>query len=65
MAKLTAKKRRGLRSTQFAVPSRRAFPIHDKAHARAALRLIGHARSEAERRAIHAKATRMLNRPGR
>lgn len=61
MAKLSSKQRRGLRSSTFAVPSRRAYPIPDKAHARAALRLIGHARSEAEKRAIRAKAHRMLN----
>lgn len=62
MARLTARARRGLRSSQFAVPSRRAFPIPDKGHARAALGRIGHARSEAERRAIRAKANRMLGR---
>lgn len=62
MAKLTAAKRRGLRTSVFAVPSRRAFPINDKAHARAALRLIGHAHSAAEKRAIRAKANRMLGR---
>ena len=60
MAKLTAKQRRGLKSSTFAVPSRRAFPIPDKGHARAALRLIGHARSESEKRAIRVKANRML-----
>lgn len=60
MAKLSASKRHGLRSSTFAVPSRRAYPIPDKAHARAALRLIGHAHSEEEKRAIRAKANRML-----
>lgn len=62
MSKLTAKARRGLRSSTFAVPSRRAFPIPDKAHARAALRLIGYAHSPAEKAAIRAKAHRMLGR---
>ena len=60
MARLTARQRRGLRSSTFAVPSRRAYPIRDKAHARAALRLIGHAHSPAEKAAIRAKAHRML-----
>lgn len=62
MGKLTTKQRQGLRRSQFAVPSRRAFPIPDKGHARAALGRIGYARSAAERRAIAAKANRMLAR---
>lgn len=62
MARLTAAARRGLRSSQFAVPSRRAFPITDKGHARSALAHIRFARSPAERRAIAAKANRMLGR---
>lgn len=60
MARLTSKQRRGLRKSTFAVPSRRAYPIPDKAHARAALSLIRHAHSEAEKRAIRAKAHAML-----
>jgi hypothetical protein len=60
MAKLSEKQRRGLRPSTFAVPGRRAFPIPDKAHARAALRLIGHAHSAAEKVAIRRKAHTML-----
>lgn len=60
MAKLSTKQRKGLRSTTFAVPSRRAYPIPDKAHARAALRLIGYAHSESEKARIRAKANKML-----
>jgi len=60
--KLTAKARRGLRSSQFAVPERRAFPIEDPGHARAALRLIGKAHSESEKRRIRAMANRVLGR---
>lgn len=37
MAKLNAKKRKALPKSSFAIPSMRAYPIHDKAHARAAL----------------------------
>lgn len=62
MARLTAADRRGLRAATFAVPSRRAFPIPDKSHARAALRLIGHAHSAAEKVAIRRKANAMLGR---
>lgn len=60
MSTLTAKQRKGLRSSTFAVPSRRAFPIPDKNHAEAALRLIGHAHSPAEKAAIRRKAHAML-----
>lgn len=37
MAKLKAKQRRKLPASSFAYPGKRAYPIHDKAHARAAL----------------------------
>jgi len=60
MAKLSAKQRRGLRSSTFAVPERRAYPIPDKAHAKAALLLIRHAKSASEKARIRAKAKRML-----
>lgn len=60
MARLTAKARRGLRTSTFAVPERRAYPIPDKAHARAALALIRHARSPSEKARIRRKARAML-----
>lgn len=37
MAKLTAKKRKRLPASAFVYPGKRAYPINDKAHARAAL----------------------------
>jgi hypothetical protein len=37
MAKLNARKRKRLRSSSFVYPKQRKYPIHDKAHARAAL----------------------------
>jgi hypothetical protein len=37
MAKLKAKQRKRLPATAFAYPSSRKYPIHDRAHARAAL----------------------------
>lgn len=37
MAKLTGKKRKRLPASAFAYPGKRAYPINDKAHARAAL----------------------------
>ena len=48
MAKLTAAKRRGLRSSSFALPSKRTdhggaggWPMPDKSHARFALTQVG------------------------
>jgi hypothetical protein len=32
MAKLNAKARRGLRSSDFALPKQRKYPIHDRSH---------------------------------
>ena len=37
MALLTAAERKKLPAHAFAIPSKRAYPIHDKAHARDAL----------------------------
>lgn len=37
MAKLKAKKRKALKKKSFAIPSKRAYPIHDISHARNAL----------------------------
>lgn len=65
MSKLTAKRRRGLRSSTFAVPGRRAFPIPDKSHARAALSMIRYAHGSAEKAAIRRKANAKLGRSGR
>lgn len=39
MARLTAAQRRRLPKSAFAYPSTRSYPIHDRPHARAALRL--------------------------
>ena len=54
MAKLTAAQRRRLPKSDYAVPSKApksgSYPINDKAHARAALRLIGHASDENQRK---------------
>lgn len=54
MARLTAKKRKNLPASAFAggidkrkgkgSAKRRRFPVHDKPHARAALRLLGRAK---------------------
>jgi hypothetical protein len=70
MARLSASKRSKLPKSQFAIPSKAGsakakkksgnFPIPDKNHAKAALRLIGKAPAS-KKAAIRAKAKRMLN----
>lgn len=60
MAKISDKSRGKMSLHTFAVPSRRAFPIPDKAHARSALRLIGYAHSNYEKANIRRKANAML-----
>jgi len=37
MSKLTAKKRKNLKKSSFAIPSKRSYPIEDKTHAKNAL----------------------------
>ena len=59
MAKLTAKKRNSLKSSAFAEPGKRAYPINDASHARNALSRVSQFGSSAEkaqvRSAVHAK----------
>ena len=51
MARLTAKQRRRLPDSAFAIPERRAYPIHDIEHARNALaRVAQHGTPEEKRR---------------
>jgi hypothetical protein len=51
MAQLTAGRRKALPDSVFAIPERRAYPIHDRAHARNALaRVAQHGTSEEKRR---------------
>ena len=59
MALLTAKKRNKLPNGDFALPQRRAYPIEDRAHAKAALARVAGNGTPAEvrhvRRAVHRK----------
>lgn len=55
MAQLTAKRRQALPDSAFAIPERRAYPIHDLAHARNALaRVMQHGTPEEKRRVLAA-----------
>lgn len=49
MAKLTSKARKKLKTSTFAVPSRRAYPIHDASHARNALSRVSQFGSDKEK----------------
>jgi hypothetical protein len=72
MARLTARARKALPSSAFAggidrskgqgSAKRRRFPVHDKAHARAALRLLGRAKglSSSMKARIRARAKAKL-----
>lgn len=59
MAKLTTKQRKGVKTSSFAVPTKRAYPINDINHARNALARVsefGTAEEQAKvRKAVHAK----------
>lgn len=55
MAKLTAAKRKSLKTSQFAVPGRRAYPVPDKNHARNALSRVSQFGSTAEKAAVRRK----------
>lgn len=46
MAKLDKKTRDNLKDSDFGIPSKRMYPIHDKAHVEAAVKLFGHASNE-------------------
>lgn len=59
MAKLTSKKRNSLKSSQFAEPGKRKYPISDPSHARNALARVSQHGTAAEkasvRKKVHAK----------
>lgn len=54
MSKLTARKRKRLRKTSFAIPSKRKYPIEDKAHARNALAMVALHGTPTEKREVKA-----------
>jgi hypothetical protein len=58
MAELTPKKRKSLAKGSFAIPERRAYPIHDKAHARNALARVSQHGTASEKRRVRAAVRR-------
>jgi hypothetical protein len=65
MSKLTTQARKKLPKAKFAEPSKRAYPIPDKAHARNALARVSQSEnkgniSESEANKVRAKARKVL-----
>lgn len=58
MARLKYKTRKGMSDSSFALPSKRAYPIEDKAHARNALARVSQFGTEAEKREVRAAVHR-------
>lgn len=66
MAKLKAKTRNKLKKTSFALPSKRAYPIHDISHARNALsRASGKPEASTVRAAVYKKYPSLKPRKGK
>lgn len=55
MAKLTSKKRSSLKTSSFAIPSQRKYPIHDLSHARNALARVSQHGSSSEKTTVRRK----------
>jgi hypothetical protein len=58
MAVLTSKQRRKMKKATFAIPERRAYPVNDLAHARAALSRVSAHGTPEEKRRVRAKVAR-------
>lgn len=54
MAKLTTKGRKRINSSNFAIPSKKKYPIHDISHARSALARVAQHGTPAEKRQVRA-----------
>lgn len=58
MAELTTKGRKHIKTGNFAIPSRRAYPIHDIAHARNALARVAQHGTPVEKKQVRAAVKR-------
>jgi hypothetical protein len=58
MATLTSKQRNKLPKSSFAIPSKRAYPIHTKGHAIAALARVAANGTAAEKKQVRAAVTK-------
>ena len=55
MARLTSKGRNRIKASNFALPGKRKYPIHDRAHARNALARVAQHGTPAEKAAVRRK----------
>jgi len=58
MARLTGKQRKKLPKSSYAIPSKRKYPIPDKAHARNALARVSAHGTKAQKKAVRAAVTK-------
>jgi len=58
MAKLTSRRRKSLPKKSFAIPSKRKYPIHDRAHASNALARVSAHGSASQKKIVRAKVCR-------
>ena len=58
MAKLTSKGRSNIKTSNFAVPGKRAYPIEDRSHAKAALSMVSRYGSSAEKKQVRSAVKR-------
>lgn len=58
MARLTYRERKALPRSAFAIPERRAYPIHDRAHARNALARVSQFGTPEEKRMVRLAVAR-------
>ena len=55
MAKLTTKGRNAIKTSNFALPGKRAYPVEDAAHARNALSRVSQFGNSSEKATVRAK----------
>lgn len=65
MAKLTAKKRKALPKSSFAIPGKRAYPIEDESHARNALSRVSQFGTPSEKAQVRAKVAKKYPKMGK
>jgi hypothetical protein len=58
MARLTSRKRKSLKKGSFALPGKRAYPIHDRKHAANALSRVSQHGTAAQKKTVRAKVCR-------
>jgi hypothetical protein len=58
MAKLTSRRRKGLPKKSFAIPGKRKYPIHDRAHASNALARVSQHGSSSQKKVVRAAVCR-------